>query len=82
MNYLLSYLAVDFEHQKNPVLASPFVAPATVQQSDEFCHVELSHLPSELLRPANLEAFLAPTVPLTLSSVKFVQERSLSLVSF
>uniref|UniRef100_A0A915E5R4 RRM domain-containing protein n=1 Tax=Ditylenchus dipsaci TaxID=166011 RepID=A0A915E5R4_9BILA len=32
----------------------------------------LSRIPTELLRPANLEAFLSPTVPLTLSSVKVV----------
>ena len=34
--------------------------------------VELSRLPPELLRPSSLEAFLGPTTPLTLSSVKVV----------
>ncbi|KAM3720432.1 RNA-binding protein [Dirofilaria immitis] len=36
------------------------------------CYVELSRLPSELLRPAALEQFLRPSTPLTLSSVKVV----------
>ncbi|KAK6106283.1 RNA recognition motif family protein [Brugia pahangi] len=36
------------------------------------CYVELSRLPSELLRPAALEHFLRPSTPLTLSSVKVV----------
>uniref|UniRef100_A0A915PPT6 RRM domain-containing protein n=1 Tax=Setaria digitata TaxID=48799 RepID=A0A915PPT6_9BILA len=36
------------------------------------CYVELSRLPSELLRPAALEQFLRPSIPLTLSSVKVV----------
>lgn len=35
-------------------------------------YVELSRLPSELLRPAALEQFLQPAVPLTLSSVKVI----------
>uniref|UniRef100_A0A914VBY7 RRM domain-containing protein n=1 Tax=Plectus sambesii TaxID=2011161 RepID=A0A914VBY7_9BILA len=34
--------------------------------------VELSRLPAELLRPAAIEQFLRPAVPLTLSSVKVV----------
>ncbi|KAI1717296.1 swan [Ditylenchus destructor] len=35
-------------------------------------YVELTHLPADLLRPANLERFLNPTVPLGLSSVKAI----------
>ncbi|KAJ1353701.1 hypothetical protein KIN20_010395 [Parelaphostrongylus tenuis] len=35
-------------------------------------YVELSRLPAEMLRPAALEQFLKPSVPLTISSVKVV----------
>lgn len=39
-------------------------------------YVELSRLPTEMLRPAVLEQFLRPSVPLQISSVKVVYSSS------
>lgn len=41
-------------------------------ENKDSCYVELSRLPTDLLRPAALEQFLRPSIPLTLSSVKVV----------
>lgn len=48
---------------KQAVITTPVV--------DKF-YIELTRLPNDLLRPAALEAFIHPTTPLTLSSVKTV----------
>lgn len=45
---------------------------SSLTEDKQNCYVELSRLPSELLRPAALEQFLRPSTPLTLSSVKVV----------
>ncbi|CAI2302500.1 unnamed protein product [Caenorhabditis sp. 36 PRJEB53466] len=47
----------------------PSVAPAA---GGEKFYIELTRLPNDLLRPAALEAFINPSTPLTLSSVKTV----------
>ncbi|VDN04764.1 unnamed protein product [Thelazia callipaeda] len=41
-------------------------------ETKENYYIQLTRLPSELLRPSALEHFLRPSVPLTLSSVKVV----------
>ncbi|EFP01366.1 hypothetical protein CRE_24036 [Caenorhabditis remanei] len=46
--------------------------PATVGNPLEKFYIELTRIPTDLLRPAALEAFIRPTLPLTLSSVKTV----------
>uniref|UniRef100_A0A0N5A8A0 Bm7255 n=1 Tax=Syphacia muris TaxID=451379 RepID=A0A0N5A8A0_9BILA len=53
---------------------APIFPPVPVRRAEkpENYFVELSRLPTELLRPSALEQFLRPTVPLTLSSVKVV----------
>lgn len=48
-----------------PVIPSRVSAPAA-----EKFYIELTRLPTELLRPAALEAFIRPSVPLSISSVK------------
>lgn len=53
-----------------PLVNKPIV-PAAQPNAEKF-YVELTRLPVELLRPAALEAFIRPTAPLTLSSVKTV----------
>lgn len=53
-----------------PPVNKPIV-PAAQPNAEKF-YVELTRLPMELLRPAALEAFIRPTAPLTLSSVKTV----------
>uniref|UniRef100_A0A1I7TTK5 RRM domain-containing protein n=1 Tax=Caenorhabditis tropicalis TaxID=1561998 RepID=A0A1I7TTK5_9PELO len=47
------------------------VPPVNAPVVDKF-YIELTRLPNDLLRPASLEAFIRPTTPLTLSSVKTV----------
>ncbi|MFH4973968.1 hypothetical protein AB6A40_000677 [Gnathostoma spinigerum] len=53
---------------------APIFPPMPIRRTSDQdeCYVELSRLPSDLLRPAALEQFLRPSVPLTLSSVKVV----------
>lgn len=53
-----------------PHLAAPVASGGT--SSTEKFYIELTRLPNDLLRPASLEAFIRPTLPLTLSSVKTV----------
>ncbi|VDM42705.1 unnamed protein product [Toxocara canis] len=59
-----------------PPQNAPIFPPVPIQrtqlENNDDCYVELSRLPPDLLRPAALEQFLRPSVPLTLSSVKVI----------
>ncbi|ULU11986.1 hypothetical protein L3Y34_015382 [Caenorhabditis briggsae] len=55
-----------------PVIPSANKLNGPANQTVEKFYIELTRLPMDLLRPAALEAFIHPTVPLTLSSVKTV----------
>ncbi|KAJ1353702.1 hypothetical protein KIN20_010396 [Parelaphostrongylus tenuis] len=59
---------------RTPLLGPNFGAGPNVSRSSAGGpkYVELSRLPAEMLRPAALEQFLKPSVPLTISSVKVV----------
>ncbi|KAL3998453.1 RNA recognition motif family protein [Acanthocheilonema viteae] len=57
---------------RNGPAFSAMPAQHNLEEGKQNCYVELSRLPSELLRPAALEQFLRPSIPLTLSSVKVV----------
>uniref|UniRef100_A0A8R1EEC7 Neur_chan_LBD domain-containing protein n=1 Tax=Caenorhabditis japonica TaxID=281687 RepID=A0A8R1EEC7_CAEJA len=50
----------------------PPMKPALPVASTEKFYIELTRLPNDLLRPAALEAFIHPSIPLTLSSAKTV----------
>uniref|UniRef100_A0A915AG79 RRM domain-containing protein n=1 Tax=Parascaris univalens TaxID=6257 RepID=A0A915AG79_PARUN len=63
--------ATAFPPQNTPIFPPMPVQRAAVENNDS-CYVELSRLPTDLLRPAALEQFLRPSIPLTLSSVKVV----------
>lgn len=55
-----------------PQIMKPPMVPAANPVPGTKFYVELTRLPNELLRPAALEAFIRPSTPLTLSSVKTV----------
>lgn len=62
-----------------PVFQAPVMTPIVPPVNKpmgaaavEKFYIELTRLPTDLLRPAALEAFIHPTAPLTLSSVKTV----------
>ncbi|ETN70239.1 hypothetical protein NECAME_14892, partial [Necator americanus] len=59
---------------RTPLLGPNFGAGPTLPRSSQNVakYVELSRLPTEMLRPAVLEQFLRPSVPLQVSSVKVV----------
>ncbi|VDK76738.1 unnamed protein product, partial [Onchocerca ochengi] len=57
---------------RNGPVFSTLPAQHSLAEDKQNYYVELSRLPSELLRPAALEQFLRPSTPLTLSSVKVV----------
>ncbi|VDM80535.1 unnamed protein product, partial [Strongylus vulgaris] len=69
---------------KTPLLGPNFGAGPTPSRTSAPSgpkYVELSRLPTEMLRPAVLEQFLRPSVPLQISSVKVVYSSQVVKVS-
>lgn len=63
-------------NQSNFLQSSNSIIANNVSPVPTILYLRLSRMSTDLLRPANLESFLNPTIPLTYSSVKTVLDKN------